>query len=148
MPAPAANPPALKPLHAGRCFRVDIEGSTIGVFATCTGLRVEYDVVEYVEGGLNDYVHKLRGVIRYPNLVLTRGITSDTGLLDWMMSPKPRTVTIALVDEQVNTVRTWAFSQAFPVRWDGPTLSDEAAATATETLEIAHNGLVTGAVNG
>ena len=41
-------------------FRVDV-GETIGYFTECTGLAMEYDVMEYTEGGVNDFVHKLVG---------------------------------------------------------------------------------------
>ena len=41
------------------------------------------------------------------------------------------------------TVREWAFYDAFPVRWSGPTLSASASDVATETLEIAHHGFRT-----
>ena len=45
-------------------FKVDITGLEIGRFATCSGLTVEYEVMEYQEGGQNDYVHKLRGRLK------------------------------------------------------------------------------------
>jgi phage tail-like protein len=81
---PTSNGAPANPLRAGRCFRVKITDTTIGVFARCSGLQVEYEVLDYAEGGQNDFVHKLRGFTRYPNLVLTRGVTSETGLLDWL----------------------------------------------------------------
>jgi phage tail-like protein len=134
------------PLRASHCFKVQIQNSTIGVFTTCTGLQVEYDVLEYAEGGHNAYVHKLRGVARYANLVLSRGVTTETGLLDWLFqvqqSSQRPTVTISLMDEKSTVVRAWTFGGALPVRWTGPTLAEENAQVATETLEIAHTGLV------
>ena len=136
---------AIQQLRAGKCFKVEIPDTTIGVFARCEGLRVEYEVLEYAEGGENGYVHKLRGATRYANLVLSRGVTSDSGLLDWMfkfqeLGERP-TVTVSLLDERSDVVRSWGFSCAFPVRWEGPTLSD-ATEVATEVLEIGHTGLV------
>ena len=47
------------------------------------GLAVEVEVKEYNEGGINDYVHKLPTRIKYPNLVLKRGVTYEDALLDW-----------------------------------------------------------------
>lgn len=137
---------AVLPVRAARCFQVDIPNVTIGVFASCSGLQVEYEVLEYAEGGENGYVHKLRGATRYANLVLTRGVTTETGLLDWLFSfqelgERP-TVTVSLRDELGAVLRAWGFSSAFPVRWAGPTLADETAEVATETLEIGHTGLV------
>jgi phage tail-like protein len=118
------------------------------VFASCTGLQVEYEVLEYAEGGENGFVHKLRGATHYANLVLSRGVTNETGLLDWLFDfqdlGKRPTVTISLVDEMSKVVRSWGFSCAFPVRWTGPTLAEDTAEVATETLEIGHTGLVRG----
>jgi phage tail-like protein len=137
---------ALQPIRSARCFKVDIPGVTIGVFARCTGLQVEFEVLEYAEGGENGYVHKLRGATRYANLVLSRGVTNETGLLDWLfnfqeLGQRP-TVTISLLDERDASVRSWGFSAAFPVRWTGPTLADATGEVATEELEIGHTGLV------
>lgn len=130
---------------SGRCFKVTIEGNSIGEFARCTGLEVQYEVLEYAEGGQNGFVHKLPGAVRYSNLVLTRGVTNETALLDWLtgfqqLDTRPAVI-VQLLDELGTPLRTWGFQSAFPVRWAGPTLADEAEA-ATETLEIGHNGLV------
>jgi phage tail-like protein len=51
-------------------------------------------------------------------------------------------VTISLLDEESTTIRAWAFGGAFPVRWIGPTLAGETNEVASETLEIAHTGLI------
>jgi phage tail-like protein len=132
-------------LRAARCFSVTIGGMTIGEFAKCTGLEVNYEVFEYAEGGQNGFIHKFPGGTRYSNLVLTRGITREAELLNWLLKFQQgetrSTVTVSLLDETGRVMRAWGFSEAFPVRWTGPTLADEGEA-ATETLEIGHNGLV------
>jgi phage tail-like protein len=134
-------------VRVARHFYVGLPNITIGVFSRCSGLQVEYETMEYAEGGENGYVHKLRGRMRYPNLLLSRGVTSETGLLDWMLAAqdfKERPpATVALVDELSKVQREWRFSGAFPVRWVGPTLG-ETGEVASETLEIAHAGLLRG----
>ena len=55
----------------------------LGVFKGLSGLEVNYDVLEYREGGNNDFVHRLPGRMHYPNLVLSWGIVSDDLLLKW-----------------------------------------------------------------
>jgi phage tail-like protein len=138
-------PPTDPPIQAARCFRVQITGLTIGVFTRCSGLEVEYEVMDYAEGGENGYVHKLRGRMRYPNLVLSRGVTNEAELLDWLFQTREAgerpTATIALLDGQGDVQRSWAFGQALPVRWVGPTLA-ESGEVAGESLEIAHTGLL------
>ena len=127
-------------------FKVSIDGVVIGAFTECSGLTVEYDVFEYQEGGEDSYVHKFRGRLKYPNLVLKRGVTHEDALLKWLLDREDRTkrgtVTLTLLGEDGKEVRSWAFAGAFPVKWTGPTMSAKSTSVATETLEIAHQGLL------
>jgi phage tail-like protein len=146
---PATAPPAraLGPdLVGAMCFTVSAPGLTIGRFSECSGLAVEYHVLEYQEGGQNAFTHRLRGPLKYRNLVLKRGVTSQDDLLDWFrrgqhLSARP-TITVTLRGPDAKALRSWAFERAFPVRWAGPVLNAGAATLATEELEIAHRGLV------
>lgn len=129
-------------------FRVEIKGidTPIGYFAECGGLSLEYEIEEYHEGGENRFTHKLRGRLKYPNLVLKRGVTYESALLDWFLRAQKRsergTVTLTLTGPDGKDVRRWAFADAFPVKWTGPTLNAGSNNVATETLEIAHRGFV------
>ncbi len=127
-------------------FLVKADDCTIGRFAHCHGLAAEYEIEEYAEGGQNAFVHKLRGRMRYPNLVLSRGITHETGLMDWFMQTKQAgergNISVSLLGPDGKPVRRWGFEGAFPVRWEGPVLNARSHTAATETLEIAHRGFV------
>lgn len=125
-------------------FLIEIQGKEIGRFAQCTGLGVEYDVLEYAEGGNNEHVHQLRGRVRYPNVVLGRGITDEDELLRWLFTaekPSQRpTVTITMNDPTGKPVRHFALTEALPVRWTGPSAEMGSTGAATESLEISHAG--------
>ena len=127
-------------------FLVKADDCTIGRFAHCHGLSAEYEVEEYAEGGQNAFVHKLRGRMRYPNLVLSRGITHESGLMDWFLQTKQAgergNISVSLLGPDGKPVRRWGFEGAFPVRWEGPVLNARSHTAATETLEIAHRGFV------
>ena len=129
-------------------FKVKVEPDlSIGEFRECTGLSMEREILEYAEGGNNDYVHKLPGRVKYANLVLKRGTTDQTELLKWFWdsrsTPERRSVTVTLVDATGDEeARIWAFQDAYPVKWAGPNLNAGSDSAATETLEIAHGGLV------
>ena len=118
----------------------------IGRFAECSGLSVEYEVQEYREGGNNDFVHKLRGPAKYPNLVLKRGITREDALMKWFQDCQNKTerrqVTVQLLGPggKTSNVRTWSFDGAYPVKWTGPTLNVGSNNVGTESLEIVHQG--------
>jgi phage tail-like protein len=128
-------------------FQVLIDKAVIGAFAECSGLSVEYDVLEYQEGGEQRFVHKLRGGLKYPNLVLKRGVTYEDALVKWFFDRSDRekgrgTVTLKLLGDDGKQVRSWSFASAFPVKWSGPSFSAKSTNVATETLEIAHQGFV------
>jgi phage tail-like protein len=127
-------------------FQVTLGAITIGRFRECTGISVEVETKDYMEGGLNDYVHKLPTRVKYPNVVLKRGITHETALLDWFEAARanyPRgwqQVTIHLLGPGAVPVRAWQFMDAYPVKWTGPNLNASSNQIATETLEMVHKG--------
>jgi phage tail-like protein len=129
-------------------FTIKLPNNTeLGRFRECTGLAAEIECKDYNEGGVNDYVHKLPTRMKYPNLVLKRGVTYEDALLKWLWSVQRElvrgNVTIQLMGPDLDRegVRTWVFSNAFPVKWTGPNLNAGSNQIATETLEIVHTGL-------
>jgi phage tail-like protein len=127
-------------------FLLEITGLPIGAFREITGLQMEREILEYTEGGVNDVVHKLPGRVKYPNLVLKRGVTNQDELMKWFwqtqQTPERKDVTVKLVDPAMEVMRTWAFKQAYPVKWIGPNLNAGSDSAATEQLELVHDGLV------
>jgi phage tail-like protein len=124
-------------------FLVEISGVTIGQFSECSGLSVEYDVMEYAEGGNNDFIHKLRGRARYPTISLRRGVTSQDALLKWFFDgPQADQLTIKLLDESASPIRAFGFASPIPIKWSGPDMAAGSNGMAMESLEIGHNGMV------
>ena len=127
-------------------FQVLIDDAVIGAFAECSGLSVEYDIFEYQEGGELSFVHKFRGGLKYPNLVLKRGVTYEDALVKWFFDRSDReergNITLNLLGDDGEQVRSWSFASAFPVKWSGPSFSAKSTNVATETLEICHQGFV------
>jgi phage tail-like protein len=119
------------------------EIDTVGFFMSCTGLKLSVDVLEYREGGNNDVIHRLPTGLRYPNLVLSRGLTQEDVLLKWFAATlnEPQLKEITLTLKTAEAERTWTFTDAFPIDWTGPTIDSNGAGMCMETLEIAHGGL-------
>ncbi len=121
----------------------------MGIFRSLSGLEVNFEVYEYSEGGNNDFVHRLPGRMRYPNLVLSWGIVNDESLMKWFfqthVQAQRQEITLTLTaakGDMSETIRKFTFTDAFPVRWSGPQLdSDSGSGSWGETLEIAHSGL-------
>ncbi len=133
-------------------FIFSVDGLSIGTFMEVRGLSVEVEVQSIEEGGQNEFSHRVPGRMKWPNLVLKRGVTENDALFTWFKKSSGEGYTgtqnrlgrstghLTLVDSQRNRIREWAFYEAFPVKWTGPTFSATSNSVATEELEIAHHG--------
>jgi phage tail-like protein len=133
-------------------FIVEVDGEQIGTFAELEGLNVQVEVHELIEGGQNQFVHKLPGRMIWPNLVLRRGITNSDSFFAWLGQSsgdgfagagnklERTTAAVIMTDAAGNRLRTWNVEGAFPVRWVGPSFVNNAEDVAIEELEIAHHG--------
>ncbi|MEA2511226.1 MAG: hypothetical protein QOG89_825 [Thermomicrobiales bacterium] len=137
---------AIPPLQSGR-FLVEIGAEVVANFQECTGLTVEVEVQEYVEGGNNEFIHKLPGRMKYTNITLKRGISDNPQFATWRprveggkISVQPKNLSIILFDHAGQTVKTWEVSEAYPVKWTGPDMRASSMDVAIETLELAHRG--------
>jgi len=130
---------------AGFNVRVEIEGVIVAAFAECSGLESETAVIEYREGG-DHSTRKLPGLTKYANIVLKRGLTVDRTLWNWYQTVvngqvQRRSGSIILLDASHQEVTRWNFFEAWPAKWQGPTLNAHSNEVAIETLEIAHERL-------
>lgn len=133
--------------YVGYNFLVEVNGLVVGGFREVQGLSAEIKVTELAEGGENGFIHHLPGETRYPNLVLSRGLTDIDALWAWFDEVsrgiiKRRNITILLLDLERNPAMWWEVSDALPVKWRGPQLSAVGGTeVAIEALELVHRGL-------
>jgi phage tail-like protein len=131
-------------------FRVLIDGENdLGSWSKCDGLSVEFEVKEYQEGGENSYVHKLPGRVKYQNIKLTRVLNKDSSkVASWLTKlqtdVKRQTAEIAALDSTGETIASWTLQGVYPLKWTGPAFDVGSNSTATETLELVHNGFLKG----
>jgi len=127
-------------------FRVEINGVFEAGFNEVSGLQAEIEVQEYREGGINDFMHKFAGPVKFPsNLVLKNGITDSVKLWSWyqdVMRGKfaRKSLDVVLLDAAGDEKRRWKFKNAYPVKWNGPGLKATSSEVALESLELAHEG--------
>jgi phage tail-like protein len=130
-------------------FTVTFDDLPPGGFSDCTGLSLETEVLEYLEGGLNTHTWRLPGRTKQTNVTLKRGIVSKV-LWDWHQAIangdfRSRDCTIRVQDPSgSDDLIEFTLVDAFPVKWIGPELSAGANTLAIETLELAHQGLKRG----
>jgi phage tail-like protein len=143
------------PPFVGR-FVFIVDGLTIGAFTEVSGLSVQIETEELAEGGQNQYTHKLPGRMKWPNLVLKRGITDSDNLFEWFAKCsgdglvaagnklERHTGSVELKNSMGKTVRKWNFVDAYPVKWTGPKLAAASKDVAVEELEVCHCGFKPG----
>jgi phage tail-like protein len=127
-------------------FCVEIGGITHAVFSECSGLEAEVEVFEYEEGGLNNYVHKLPGRVKYADLTLKRGMASSDALWDWYAKTlqgtiERKNISVTLYGISGAQYRRWNFEGAYPVKWTGPEFRADQNVAAIETLVFSHRGM-------
>jgi len=125
-----------------------------GAFQECTGLEVEQDVQEYLEGGRNDGVIRRVGRAKYQQIVLKRGMMFsgrgpvDNELWAWLQSVVSGTRPVRRYDGIVEVmdvgpavVARWVFARGLPAKVSGPQLNARTGEVAIEELHIAHEGM-------
>jgi phage tail-like protein len=126
-----------------------------GLFAECSGLELEADVKEYLEGGRNNGVIRRVGRVKLSPIVLKRGMfvsgdtqAADSALWDWITAmvtgklPIPRyDGLIRVFSPNKREVARWVFVRGLPSKVAGPALNAKAGEIAIEELHIVHEGL-------
>jgi phage tail-like protein len=117
-------------------------------FSECSGLEATVEVIDYKEGGLNDYVHKFPTRASHANLTLKHGVIYlFDDLWSWHYEfvqgqGKRKDGLVVLLDEAKKPAKVWKFKRGIPMKWVGPSLNAAQSNAAIESLEIAHEGLL------
>jgi phage tail-like protein len=124
-------------------FIVNIQGIEIG-FSEISGLTSESNVVEYRNGTETNTVRKLPGLVKYPPIVLKRGMTPNgKDVWKWRKTvidgkTERRSGTITLLDEAREAKLVWRFYEGWPSKLEGPGLNATDNKAAIESMEISH----------
>ncbi len=123
-----------------------VMGLALGGFSECSGLESTLETIDYLEGGINDRVHRFPTRFNYTNIILKRGVGFSEDLWLWHQEfvegkGKRRDGLIILQNEMKIPIKIWTFSRGLPIKWSGPTFNATASEISIETLEIAHEKL-------
>ena len=121
-------------------------GLALGGFSECRGLESSLEFESYLEGGVNDRVHRFPTRMSYPNITLVRGVGLGEDLWLWHEEFQKgegtrRDGLIVLQDNFGLPIKTWSFTNGLPIKWTGPALNAGESQVAIESLEIAHEKL-------
>jgi phage tail-like protein len=152
---PAAGAPAERPLRSDSvyvpppvfAFRVDIDGAESDTsFQEVSGLEVQFETEEVVEGGQNRFVHRLPTRTKYSNLILKRGVvTQQSAFGGWVsralsgglvQQSGPKTINVKLVNEKNQPLIAWNVFGAYPLRWEHTPLNAMGNDVLIETVEL------------
>jgi phage tail-like protein len=118
-----------------------------GEFRSAKGLGAQLEVLEYAEGGVNDFVHQLPVRHSWTRIVLERGVVSGPELWNWYRVGLTQSLgarrdgSVTLMTPSGSRAVAWDFRAGIAVKWTGPELNAMENAVAIESLEIAHHGL-------
>jgi phage tail-like protein len=115
-------------------------------FQEVSGLSAELGVEEVVEGGENRFSHRLPTRAKYSNLILKRGLLTDSRLIAWCIDAienfifEPTTVNVTLLNENHEPLaEAYSFVRAWPVKWAVSDFKAQENSLVVETLELAYN---------
>jgi len=136
----------------GYNFLFELQGIRSGYFTEISGLSVEVDVIEVREGGDPAHVRTLPGLVKYPRVTLSWGVTKSGEMWDWLMTAvngkvqKKNAAIISVGPDGKEEVVRYNMTGVWPCQWTGAkldALGSEAAiehmTLVAETLERATN---------
>ncbi len=122
-------------------FQVEVDSVTIAAFKTMSGLSTKQDVVEFKLGG-DKSIRRRPGRVSFNNITLERGFSTDKSLADWRQAivdgkDDRRSGAIVYLNADGSEALRYNFFRAWPVNWEGPSLTAGGSDTAVEKLELA-----------
>lgn len=129
-------------------FQVEFEKETIVPFKEVSGLSVELETETIQEGGVNEYDYKFPKQIKHGNLVLKRALLPLSNSLetwiynclgnDFSQSIVTKNISVKLLNEKGDPLRSWVCSSAYPVKWDIDSFEAEKNAVVIESIEFTY----------
>ena len=115
----------------GYHFSLEVQDQISGYFTEVSGLGSENEVIEHKvvnEKGI-EVVLKIPGRLKWENIVLKRGITSNMDIWEWRKMVEDGDVagarkngSVVMYDQSLTEVARWNFENAWPVKVTGPSV--------------------------
>ena len=132
-------------------FVVEIDGIASAGFQKCSELAVEVANVEYYEGGAL-IPNKSPGRLKFPDVTLERGATSDEDLFAWLSEVADASANVGLVepdfkrnldvvqqDRDGSTLRRWRLTGAWPVKFVAGEWDNNADENVIESVTLTYD---------
>ncbi len=114
----------------------------VGGFKSVSGMATETEIIEFKQGN-DKVVRKKPGRTTFANIVLERGYTSTDALWLWRKNIEDglidrRAGTLIVLDNDGESeVTHYNFFEAWPCKWEVPSMDSDSSAMAIEKIELA-----------
>lgn len=129
-------------------YTVVIGNLTQAGFSEVSAADTEVQPIEYREGNAKRMtVGKLSGMVKYGNVTLKWGSSSNKEFTDWIAScadgkTERKEVKIQLMDDtNTQALAEWKLADAWPTRYTAPDFKATDNEVAYESIELCHEGL-------
>ncbi len=131
----------------GLHFGLEVGGKITGYFTEVSGLGSETETIEQkvVSGKGHEVVLKIPGRLKWGDIVLKRGITSNLDMWEWRKQVEEGDVegarmngSIVMYDQTLTEKARWNFNQAWPSKISGPTPKADSNEIGIEEMTLVH----------
>jgi len=131
-------------------FQLELEGAIAGYFSECSGIGSEHEIIEQkvVDKQGHEIVRKIPGRLKFTDITLKRGITSDLKIWEWRdqvvkgtLKDARKNCSITMLSRDYQPVAVWHFTNAWPSKVTGPSLKADSNEIGVEEVTIVHEGM-------
>jgi phage tail-like protein len=131
-------------------YGIEVQGVVTGYFTECSGIGSENELIEHkvVDEKGRESIQKIPGRLKWQDVTLKRGITSNTDIWDWRdqivqgkVDDARKNGSIVMFDQAGDEVARWNFENAWPLKVSGPSMKADSNEFGIEELVITHEGL-------
>ena len=131
-------------------YGIEVQGVLTGYFTECSGIGSEHQVIEHkiVDEKGRESIQKIPGRLKWQDISLKRGITSNMDIWDWreqvvqgQVDSARRNGSIVMFDQSLSEVARWNFENGWPSKVSGPTVKSDSNEFGVEELTLVHEGL-------
>jgi phage tail-like protein len=131
-------------------FKLELEGGIAGYFTECNGIGSEHDIVEHkvVDDSGHEIVRKIPGRLKWTDITLKRGITSNMQIWEWRdqvvqgdVAGARKNCSITMLSRDYTPVAVWNFNNAWPSKVTGPSLKSDSNDFGIEEVTLVHEGI-------
>lgn len=147
---PSAAPGAAGDPYRNYNFKLEIQGVTQGHFTQCSNIGARVQAISYREGGLQQLVRRLPGLVEYGDVTLRYGLTNSNELWLWFMSAvkgtvERKNVSVIMLDaDGVTELMRWNLVNVWPREWRGAPLDAMGQEVAIEAVTLVYETLERG----